>query len=323
MGGFFLHIRVFAERVNGMTMTPPMILGAIIGLGIVYLLLQYKRKNDIRLWMRELHARAVRAEKDGEFRRAELQDAEKLMAQYTPPEPPLPLTHRQEMILQLLPKFLFINGLGAVVLMWLGLFEPAPAGQFNYVFLIGSVLMGIVCVAIIATANLRRHHGWIQQLNRKYLMLKAEGDFNAMMPALDKILQYYPNVAQLWLEKADQLYRAEKVDDALAAIVKTRELAPNALDIAVIHSLWLMRAGKLNEAERILKTMDDMPKAATDPRVELYRAQLALLRNEQTKAKKYAEKASQLDAGFCTTFLERDDSLAALRDMMKEMKLIF
>ncbi len=304
-------------------MTAPSIAGAAVALGIVFLLLRFRRKNDLQAWMKILRDKAERAATDPDFRDRELQEAEEQIAQYTPPEPAEPVKRKQEMYIQLLPKFLFLNGSGGALLTWIGLFQPPAHQETNWMLIIGLVLLAATGIVILLTARLRRHHAWLQQLNRKYLMQKAAGDENGLLATIDRILQYYPGVPELWLEKADQLSRFNRLDEALIAVEKARSLAPKSLDIAVVEISFMLRNNRLNDAERALKQLDEMEKAPSDPRAEIYRAQLALLRNELTKAKKHAEKAAELDASFTTRFLDREDSLKDLRSMMQEMKLIF
>ena len=72
-----------------------------------------------------------------------------------------------------------------------------------------------------------------------------------------------------------------------------------------------------------LGELEGLKSSPTDPRVEIYRAQLALLRNEKRKAVSHAEKAAGMDSIFTTQFLDRETSLRDLKKMMQDNKLIF
>lgn len=287
----------------------PQIIYGICAIGAIFWILRYRKSRDLAAWLQTLRQSAVRASKNKEYREAQLADAEAEIAKYPVPDSVTPIKRSHEMMLQVLPRFLFLLTFSGLFFTYMGLFPQGGEGRTNWELYVGPGLLALTAFAIVKLELVRRNYGRVQQLNRKYLLQKAGID-PARHETMRQVLEYYPGVAQLWLEHADQLAVSERMDDALAAIKKARELSPDSLDMAVVELSFLIRAGKTEKADEALKKIESMPRVETDPRAELYSAALYLKHNEIKKARKNLEKALELDRGFCESILPLDKSLA-------------
>lgn len=287
----------------------PQIIFGICAIGALFWAMRYRKSRDLAGWLQELRRNAVRASKNDDFRRAELADAEAEIAKYPVPNPIESIKRRDEAVLQIVPKMLFMIVFGGLFFTYMGLFQPIPEGKSNWELYVGPGILLVAVALIIKLESFRRYYGRIQQINRKYLLQKAGMD-PARHQTMTEVLQYYPGVAQLWLEHADQYAVDGRLDDALAAIKKARELAPGNLDFLVVELSFLIRADKISEAEDALKQLEEAPRVESDPRFNLYAAAVFLKRNEVRKAKKSLEEALERDRPFSEGILPRDLSLA-------------
>lgn len=296
----------------------PVIAYLVCAAGFLYFLHGYMRKNDLQAWLGGLKAAAIRAVGDEAFRREELADAEAQLAECPKPERVVPMRRNQEMFIHLLPKFLFIVGMAAVTILYFGLFHSAPEGQPNWTLYVGAALLLMTGVLFFLSEKMRTDYRRVRQLNRKYLLLKAGSDFPAMFAAIEEVLQYYPSVAELWLEYADRLAKAGRLDDAVKAIRSARDLSPGHLDLAVVELSFLIRKNDLAGADGILSAMAGMNPAPSDPRPAIYGAALALRRKNRGKAEELAAKAMRQDGAFVENFLLRDDTLAEVETVLRD-----
>lgn len=299
----------------------PMYVFLVAGACVIGVLLRFMKVNDLTASGKRLQQSVERAEKDPEYRRAELADATAAVDAWTDPAPG-PMKRHIEIIAMSHPKILFFIGSCAVIITYVGWFQPSPDIPSALEKWGGPALLLFTAVAAFVTLGLRKRCHYLQQLNRKYVMEKTEG-LDACIQTLDRILIYYPKLAPLWLERSDQFAKRERMDEALESIAKAREVEPKNIDLAVVEVSYLLRTGKLETADMRLGELEGLKASPTDPRVEIYRAQLALLRNEKRKAVSHAEKAAGMDSIFTTQFLDRETSLRDLKKMMQDNKLIF
>jgi tetratricopeptide (TPR) repeat protein len=290
----------------------PMIGFIILGLGVNYLLLRYKRKHDLNEWMQRLTRDAGRAATDEDFRRRELAATEAELARYATPETITPVKRNQEVYMQTFPKFIWVVGIAAMVITFMGLFLPRQEGRGNWEIYVGPGLLAVTGLLLLLTEKVRSSYGRVQMLNRKYLLHKAANESEKLLPVMEEILLYYPLVPGLRLEHADQLARANRMDEAIEAVKLAEEMAPNNADLKIVEMSFQLRAGRLAKAEIILKQLWDMPLSLSDPRRELFAAAMDLRRGNEKGAEENLEKAVELDKAFSEKFLSLDQTLSAL-----------
>lgn len=299
----------------------PQIIYGLVAAGVMYLLIRYRKKNDLTAWLQNLRANAARAVKDEAFRKRELADAEAEIAKYPVPGTVVPIKCNHEAFLQILPKLLFMICFSGVFFTYMGLFPQGDPGKGNWEIYVGPALLLLTGLAVVKLELIRANYGRVQQMNRKYLLQKAGQDpdrHNTMV----KILEYYPGVSQLWLEHADQLAASGRMDEALAAIKKAREISPDNMDMMVVELSFLLRADRLADAERSLKALSGLARSDSDPRLELYTAALNLRQNEVRKAEKNLKEALDRDRRFCETILPLDQALVAACALAKKEGLV-
>lgn len=300
----------------------PKALYIVCAVGVVYLLLRFKRRNDLAVWFKILREHSAKANDDDNFRIRELRRAEADLAENPLPDSVEPMKRNHEYYVHAVPKLLFITGLGGVIILYLGLFKPESEPGSNWMIVVGPLLLLAVGAAILATAGMRRNYGHVQRLNRLYIMQKAGKDVDASLKTMENIMKFYPVVPELWLERADMLVKLGRLDEGLKAIHKSRELSPADMDLAVIEVSYYFRKNDLASAAPIVESLAGMRKAETDPRPNIYAAALALKRNDKKSAKDEAEWALKLDTAFTKRFLSRDETLAGLAEFMKENRLV-
>ena len=94
------------------------------------------------------------------------------------------------------------------------------------------------------------------------------------------------------------------------------------LDMMVVELSFLLRADRLADAEQSLKALSGLPRADSDPRLELYTAALNLRQNEVRKAEKNLKEALDRDRRFCETILPLDQALVAACALAKKEGLV-
>ena len=282
----------------------------LIGIGLVLEMRKYKRKNDPAAWLRDIYARTAKAAQNEEYRLAELADADTQIAQCPTPNPITPITNRQQVCIAGFPKMLFMTGLSGCVFLYLGLFETMPSGVAWPVYT-GWAFLALTAVFYWFSERIRPYYRRAQQLNRKYLLQKAGKD-PARLETLKEVLEYYPSLTQLWLELADQNAVEKRFDEAVDAVRKARAIAPGEMDLALVEASFQLRRGDTDAVTKLLNEAENMKKAATDPRLVIYRAAAALQRNEKKTALRQGKEALELDGDFTETLLKRDEGLAEL-----------
>jgi tetratricopeptide (TPR) repeat protein len=64
----------------------------------------------------------------------------------------------------------------------------------------------------------------------------------------DRFLQTHGDEAQIWSIYADALQRAERVDDAITALERVKELDPEYANLAMRQANWLLESGRIDES---------------------------------------------------------------------------
>lgn len=309
-------------QLNNLPQYLPALAFAVCGCGVIYFLYRYSRKRDLRVWTETVQAAASRAAADEAFRRTELAAAEARLAALPAPATIVPIRRRHEILLQLLPKFVFVIGSTGVAFLFLGLFHYPPGKGSDWLNGVGGALVVMAGLLLLFSEKLQRDYERVRQLNRKYLLSKAGNDFPGMFEAMEELLNYYPAVPELWLEHADRLAKASRMDDALRAVRKARELSrPGQLDLAIVELSFLVRKGDAPGAEKMLAALSDMKPEASDPRPDMYAAALALLQKDRKKAEEHARKAMELDRHFVEKFLLRDETLKDVKALLRELAI--
>lgn len=289
----------------------PKVFVVLVGIGMVLEMRRYKRKSDPAVWLRDIYARIATASQNEDYRKTELADAEAELAKLPKPDPIVPITNRQQVRIVGFPKMLFMSGLTGCVFIYLGLFETMPSGVAWPVYA-GWGFLALTAVFYWSSEKIRPYYRRAQQLNRKYLLQKA-GKEPARIETLREVLEYYPFLSQLWLEMGDQLAVEKRFDEAVEAVRKARALSPEAMDLALVEASFHLRRGDADGAGKVLDEAEEMKKAATDPRVIIYRAAVALRKNEKKAALRYGKEALELDGDFTEELLKRDEGLAELQ----------
>lgn len=299
----------------------PMVAYGLCGLGVVYLLITYKRKHDLRDWLNQLRHIAAKASENEAYRKEKLAEAETELAKYPVPESISPVQRKHEAYLQMLPKFMFVVGSCGVFLLFMGLFRPHPEGTSNWEIYVGPACLLFTAYMYFFLERIRPNYARVQQMNCKYLLQKAGNDPESL-GTLCEILEYYPGVPQLWMEKADALANDNKLDDAIDAIRHAVALAPQNIDLNIVEVAFHLRKGAAEDAEKALDTVWNLKKAPTDPRPDIYAAAIALRRGDEEKALKHGEKAAELDKDFLERFFPRDEALKEIEKFLKVKKVL-
>lgn len=297
----------------------PMIVFGLAGLGVVYFLLVYRRKNDLRVWLHNLRQMAERAGGDEAFRKEKLAEIESELAKLPVPETIVPVKRKHEASLQTLPTFMFVVGACGVFLFFMGIFRPHPEGRGNWEIYAGPICLAVVALAYAYLERIRPNYSRVQRMNCKYLLQKA-GDDPAALDTLTGILEYYPGVPQLWMEKADALASGGRIDEAVEAIKRAVALAPRDLDLSVVEVSFHLRKGSLDDAEKALENVWNLKKVPTDPRPDIYAAAIALRRDDTEKAFEHGERAVGLDRDFLQRFFPRDEGLRDIEKFLRARK---
>lgn len=285
------------------------------GLALVYAIRRYNRKNDGAAWLRHIYACAEKATKNEQYRQSELADANEKIAQYPETDPIEPISLKMRTRINGFPKMLFMAGLTGAVFIYLGLFETGPSGTIWPVYA-GAGFLILALALYRATENMRPRIRRVQQLNRKYLLQKAGKDAERF-ETLKEIIEYYPEVGELRLELGDQYAVVNKLDEAVREVKKARKLSPENIDMALVETSFQLRRGDADGAEKALDNAEALKKIATDPRIALYRAAIALRKKDRETAARSGEEAKDLDRNFTEHLLEKDPGLKDLADFFQ------
>ena len=217
-----------------------MICAAIIGI-----LYRYGKEVNLQAWFAKLRADAQRAVTDTGFRAAELADAENKLANAPKSIIRITIKKNHEVFLYVLPKIMMFLALFGVGLGYLGIFRVSPDVETNWAVYVALFFFLMVGALMVITDALRADYFRVQQLNRKYVMVKAGEDHSAILSTLKELLGHYPQVPELWVEYADQLARCGRVADALSSIEDVRRRAPGSMDLAIVELSLSIRNNEL------------------------------------------------------------------------------
>ncbi|MCG6956158.1 MAG: tetratricopeptide repeat protein [Gemmatimonadetes bacterium] len=78
----------------------------------------------------------------------------------------------------------------------------------------------------------------------------------------EEALKTHPDDDGIWSYYADALQRSGKLDEALAALDRVKEINPDYPNVAFRQGKWLIQAGRLNDAVNALKSAAADPKQA-------------------------------------------------------------
>ncbi len=279
----------------------------LASLGLLYAIRRYNQKNDGTSWLRHIYASAEKAAKDEQYRQNELADANTQIAQYPTPNPIEPITEKQQRRLGFFPKMMFMTGLSAVVCIYLGLFSDDPTAA-TWALLSGFGFLALTALFYWSAEKTRPYVRRVQELNRKYLLLKAGKD-EERFATLREIMAYYPTVAELWLEMGDQHAVAGRLDDAVASVKKARALSPGHIDLPLVEASFHLRRQDAQAAEDALDVAENLKKAPSDPRIAVYRGAAALQKKDKETAAQQGKEALTLDRSFTEKLLEKDPGL--------------
>lgn len=296
----------------------PRVFATVGGLAFVYVLLRYKRKHDASAWIKYIYATSAKAEKNERFRQDELADANAEIDRLPVPNPIVPISSRQQIRYAALPKMLFMSGLTAAVFLYMTIVGAAPS-DMEWLMYAGWGFLAFTGFLYWLAERSRPYFRRVQQLNRKYLLQKAGGDAERFA-TFREVLEYYPNVSDLWLELGDQCAVAKRYDEAVEALRKARELAPEKIDLAIVEASFQLRRGDADAVAKILDGAEGLQRAPSDPRMAIYRAAVALLRNEKKTALRYGKEAMELDSDFTEQLVKKD---AGLQDLAAQWEPLF
>ncbi|MDA0328412.1 MAG: tetratricopeptide repeat protein [Gemmatimonadetes bacterium] len=99
--------------------------------------------------------------------------------------------------------------------------------------------------------------GHLRNVISAYIQLD---DIAAAVSLGERVLQTHAQEDGLWVLYADALQRSGRLDDAIVALDRVREINPEHPSAALRQGSWLIQAGRLNDAVTVLSTA-----AANDP----------------------------------------------------------
>lgn len=73
-------------------------------------------------------------------------------------------------------------------------------------------------------------------------------DLASAQMAAEQALSTWPDEAQLWSVNADVLKRLDRLEDAIAALERVREIDPSYANVLARKGMWLLEAGESDEA---------------------------------------------------------------------------
>jgi len=79
------------------------------------------------------------------------------------------------------------------------------------------------------------------------------GEISEAVAFGERILETHGDEAQIWSVYADALQRADRIDDAIAALEQVKALDPEYPNVAVRQGNWLLRSGRIDEAMPIFR----------------------------------------------------------------------
>ncbi len=295
----------------------PKVLATLMGACFVYVLLKYKRKHDAQSWIRYIYATSAKAEKNERFRQDELADANAELAGLPVPNPIVPISRKRQIRYAAFPKMLFMSGLTAAVFLYMAILDAAPE-DMQWLRYAGWAFLAFTGVLYWLTERERPYFRRVQQLNRKYLLQKAGRD-PERFATLREVLEYYPNLSELWLELGDQYAVDKRYDEAVEAMATARKLSPEKLDFAIVEASFQLRRGDADALSKVLDGAEGLKRAPSDPRIAIYRAAVALLRNEKKTALRYGRDAMALDSDFTEQLVKKDAGLQGLAALWEEL----
>ncbi len=294
---------------------PRIAFGAVC-LAIVYALFRYKKTNDFTLWMREQHRDMTRAAEDSAFCRETLAQTTAALAAFGPEAAATPVTKRQEVVLRAYPRLMFFLGGMGMAMIFVAVVSPSDTGRGDWPLYVGPVIMLATAIMYYYHRRERRAFGRVQLLNRKYLLEKTLND-PAMFDTMRELLRYYPSLVPLWVEMATQY--AEKGDMAAAYRVlrDADESVGDNLDLALTEVAFKLRQKEFKSAEKRLKAAESYPRQASDPRIALYFAVIALEKGDSDEAKRRYDEAIGLDSRFVGPFITQEPIFSGLKTMIQ------
>jgi tetratricopeptide (TPR) repeat protein len=91
--------------------------------------------------------------------------------------------------------------------------------------------------------------GHLRNVISAYIQLE---DHAAAVELGERVLQTHPQEDALWVLYADALQRSDRLDDAIAALDRVREINPDHPNAALRQGNWLIQAGRLEGAVEVL-----------------------------------------------------------------------
>ncbi|MCC8165899.1 MAG: hypothetical protein LIQ31_07065 [Planctomycetes bacterium] len=282
----------------------------ILAAAIIFEMVRYRRRFDTSVWTEAVAARVKQAENDSDTRDSRLEAIETQL-QALPVRPPAPVPMEKDIQFRTYPTIMLLAVIGGVILLYIGMFHSLPKQGVRWHLFAGLALMG---VTLVAYWHLWRNRGpffAVRLLHEKYQMQKV-ADLPARLDTLRKILAYYPKLPGLWMEYAHEQFVLGDNDGARESLRKIEELLPNSPEPGVLLARFWLRQGEFARAEAALSQAEEHIAGLPDARITLFRAALALERQDRAGADEMLQKARDLDAEMVEAMLLRDETLGKL-----------
>lgn len=104
----------------------------------------------------------------------------------------------------------------------------------------------------------------VTDIRNRIAALQQLGQLPEAISAAEQALQTHGEEAQLWSLYADVLKRADRLDDALVALDRVQAIDAEYANLLARKGLWLMEAGRTDEAIPILRTAVDSGEQSGD-----------------------------------------------------------
>lgn len=95
----------------------------------------------------------------------------------------------------------------------------------------------------------------VAQLRNVILAHVQLGDLAQAIQLSEQVLQTHPQEETIWSTYADALQRSDRLDDAITALDRVREINPEHPSAALRQGNWLIQAGRIPDAVQVLSSV--------------------------------------------------------------------
>ncbi len=92
--------------------------------------------------------------------------------------------------------------------------------------------------------------GHLRNIIAAYIQLD---ELDQAIDVAERALQTHKDEASLWAVYADALQRSGRLDDAIAALDRVKEIDPSYPNVSLRQGNWLIQAGRIDDAVQVLK----------------------------------------------------------------------